>query len=213
VQGIDVGCTICGIEHAGDTMLRNYLYIDERKLDSFAEQIRDRKKETVKRGKKLNLSITGLGVELSEEDAWRELSTHEKIENLLRFRTEENLVETARPQQMMPEEEVGIPRGRKFVLETMLARKVIIPEPRLVNTPGIKHLAVWISDPDPATFSSRDEVWEPKGTFVYLTEVWLDETAGAIYSGCSALQVIANAAQGRALHLPDPREPLWAKKP
>jgi hypothetical protein len=42
-------------------MLRNYFYIDERKLDSFAEQIRGRQKETVKPGKKLNLSITGLG--------------------------------------------------------------------------------------------------------------------------------------------------------
>jgi hypothetical protein len=195
----------------GGTILRNYIYIDEHRLDSFAEQIRTMKRETVKRGKKVNLSITGLGVELSEEDVWRELSSHEKIENLLRVLTEANLMDTARPQQRMPEEEIGIPKGRQFVLETMLARKVIIPEPHLANTPGIKHLAVWISDPDPTIFSQGAHEWENKGTFVYLTEVWLDDKAGYIYSGCSALQAIANAAQGKAMHLPNHREPLGRK--
>ena len=189
-------------------MLRSYIYIDENLLDSFAQQLRTAKRETVKRGKKVNLSITGLGVELSEEDSWRELSTHEKIENLLCILTKENLMDTARPQQRTAEEELGIPKGRKFVLETMIARKVVIPEPRLAKTPGIKHLAVWVSDPDPTVFSQEDPEWEKKGTFVYLTEVWLDDTAGCIYSGCSALQAIANASQGRALNFPDHREPL-----
>jgi len=57
-------------------MLRNYLFIDERRLSSLAEQIRARTREATKRGKKLNLSITGLGIELSEEDTWRQLSIH-----------------------------------------------------------------------------------------------------------------------------------------
>jgi len=112
---------------------------------------------------------------------------------------------------MRPEEAVGIPKGRKFVLETMLARKVIIPETHLASTPGIKHLGVWISDPDPAIFSSRDDKFETIGTFVYLTEVWLDDEAGGIYSGCSALQAIANAVQGKALNVPNFREPLGRK--
>jgi hypothetical protein len=192
-------------------MLRNYLFIDERRLSSLAEQIRARTREATKRGKKLNLCITGLGIELSEEDTWRQLSTHEKIDSLLRYLKQENLIDMARPQQRTPEEELGVPKGRPFVLETMLARKVIIPEPQLTITPGIKHLAVWISDPDPAVYSKEDYDWEKKGTFVYLTEVWFDDTSGSIYSGCSALQVIANAVRGRDLHLPDPKESLGRK--
>jgi hypothetical protein len=192
-------------------MLRNYLFVDEHRLNSLAEQIRARTREATKRGKKINLSITGLGVELSEEDTWRQLSSHEKIDSLLGHLKQENLVDTARPQQRTAEEELGVPKGRPFVLETMLARKVIIPEPRLTITPGIKHLAVWISDPDPLLYAKEDNPWEKKGTFVYLTEVWFDDTAGSIYSGCSALQVIANAARGTALNLPDPKEPLGRK--
>ena len=89
----------------------------------------------------------------------------------------------------------------------MIARKLIIPEPQLIATPGIKHLAVWVSDPDPAVYAQQDLEWKPKGTFLYLTEVWLD-SGGSIYSGCSALQAIVNATQGKPLNTPNVREPL-----
>lgn len=186
-------------------MLRNYLFIDDRRLSSLAEQIRARIREAAKRGEKINLSITGLGVELSEEDTWRQLSTHEKIDSLLGYLKQENLIDMTRPQQRTPEEELGIPKGRPFVLETMLARKVIIPELQLTITPGIKHLAVWVSDPDPTVYSKEDCEWGKKGTFVYLTEIRFDDISGSIYSGCSALQVIANAVRGRASSLFSPK--------
>jgi|CZKJ01.1.fsa_nt_gi hypothetical protein len=178
-------------------MLRNYLYIDEAKLDSFAQQIRTTKKRTVKRQKKVNLSITGLGVELSEEDAWQELSTHEKVEVLLAHLETFHLVDFSRPLELLAEEGRA-PRGRPFILETMLARRVIIPDVHLHAAPGLKHLAVWVSDPDPSVYTNEEWTW--RGTFVYLTELWLDDGGSAFWSGCSALQAIVNAAQGEKVN-------------
>jgi len=149
-----------------------------------------------------------LGVELSEEDTWRELSAHEKIESLIEFLKKENALDTSRPLRAQGEEKFGVPSGRSFVLETMAASKVIIPEPHLSSFPGIKHLSVWVSDPDPTLFSREDNPWENKGTFVFLTEVWLDDKSGYIYSGCSALQAIANAVEGKPLNSPVRGEPL-----
>ena len=203
--------THCRVRHATlqvEDMLRNYIFIDEQRLDSFAQQIRTQKKERVKRRKKVNFSITGLGVELSEEDAWRELSAHEKIESLLDFLKKEDVLDTSRPVRAEGEQSLGVPSGRTFVLETMVARKVIIPEPHLSSFPGIKHLAVWVSDPDPTLFSREDNAWENKGTFVFLTEACLDDKAGYVYSGCSALQAIANAVEGNPLNGPVRGEPL-----
>jgi hypothetical protein len=73
---------------------------------------------------------------------------------------------------------------------------------------GIKHLAVWVSDPDPTLFSREDNAWENKGTFVFLTEACLDDKAGYVYSGCSALQAIANAVEGNPLNGPVRGEPF-----
>jgi len=186
-------------------MLRNYLYIDERKLDLLAQQIRTTKRETIKRQKKVSLSITGLGVELSEEDVWRELSTHEKIEALIAHLNVVDGLETARPDKVTAEEEgTGVPRGRPFVFETMLARRAIVPEAYLSAAPGVKHLAVWISDPDPTLYTNEDYIW--RGTFLYLTELWLDDSGPSFWSGCSALQSIVNACQGKALNNRDTGE-------
>jgi hypothetical protein len=132
----------CGGRHIGAYVmtLRDYLYIDESKLDLLAQQVRTTKKETVKRGKKISLSITGLGVELSEEDEWRELSTHEKIEALLAHLTVSDLLDTTRPLERHPKEDAGVRSGRPFVLETSLARRVIIPTARLTSAPLIIRL-------------------------------------------------------------------------
>lgn len=190
-------------------MLRDYLYIDEGKLDLLAQQIRTTKKQTAKRGKKISLSITGLGVELSEEDTWRELSTHEKIDALLAHLTISDLLDTTRPQELDPREDTGIPCGRPFVLETALARRVIISNARLTAAPGIKHLAVWVSDPDPSVYTQEDYVW--RGTFLYLTELWVDDTP-PFWSGCSALQAIVNATKGESLNTRNAAEPFGRRK-
>jgi len=171
-------------------VLRDYLFIDERRLNSFVEQIGGRK--PLKRSKRVGLSLTGPSVELAQEETEKGLSTHEKIETLIAYLEKERLLERERPQDM------SSPGKGRFVLETMTARKMIIPQVHLQAAPGIRHLAVWISEPDSSQFVDQEYIW--RGTFLYLTELWLDEGVyGTVYSGCSALQAIANAVAGRNL--------------
>lgn len=85
-------------------MLRNYIYIDQTKLDQFAEQVRTRKKQTLKQQKKVIFSITKLGVEFSEETGWEKLSNHEKIEGLVEYLRKNNLLSTARPMEQSESE-------------------------------------------------------------------------------------------------------------
>ena len=188
-------------------MLRNYIYIDNPRLDMFVEQIAASRPKDKKVKKTVGLSLTGPKVEASEESTERSLTTHEKIELLTKYLRENLLLDTSRPKG-------GENRGElRFILETMDARKIIVPEAHLKSLPGVKHFAVWISDPDPQDYNPviRNNVdvnsrfrepsdYHVRGTFVYLTEAWLDNDAyGRVYSGCSALQAIANALDGRPL--------------
>ena len=43
---------------------------------------------------------------------------------------------------------------------------------------------------------------------MYLTELWLDDSTSFFWSGCSALQAIVNAVQGKALGTRDALEPF-----
>jgi hypothetical protein len=80
----------------------------------------------------------------------------------------------------------------------MLARKAIVPSSYLSEMSGIKSLAVWVSDPDPTIYSNEEWVW--RGTFLYLTELWLDDAGyGTVWSGCSALQAVENGVEGKEL--------------
>jgi hypothetical protein len=189
-------------------MLRNYIYIDSARLDMFVEQIASSRPKDKKIKKTVGLSLTGPKVEASEETAERSLTIHEKIELLIKYLGENDLLDTSRPKGT--NENVG---KQRFVFETMDARKIIVPEEHLKHLPGVKHFAIWISDPDPQDYvpmirnnvDADSRFREPsdyylRGTFVYLTEAWLDNDAyGTTYSGCSALQAIANAIDGKPL--------------
>jgi hypothetical protein len=171
--------------------LREYLFIDEKRLDLFIDQLETPMLSPTKRTKKVGLSLAGPNIEISEENNRGKLNVHEKIEHLVRALRNRGLLRDKRPQD-------DHSRAGTFVLETMRARKVVIPNAHLKATPGIKHLAVWISDPDPSVFSSEPWVW--RGSFLYLTELWLDsQDEGQMWSGRSALQAIANLADGREL--------------
>ncbi len=88
----------------------------------------------------------------------------------------------------------------------MQARRIIIPTEHLKAASGVKHLAVWVSDPDPTVYKHEDWVW--LGTFVYLTEMWLDDSTSFFWSGCSALQVVVNAVEGKPLGTRNGLEPF-----
>ena len=76
--------------------------------------------------------------------------------------------------------------------------------------PGVKELAVWTSDPDPKVIASpRESPYDFRGTFLYLiTPIYDEADVGTFYSGCSALQAIANLVCGRSFIATDRDEPL-----
>lgn len=86
---------------------------------------------------------------------------------------------------------------RPFTEESIVARKVILPSHATKAVQGLNSLAVWIADPNPADLYTGSEQWTFRGTFLYLIEAYWDNGAlQTVYSGCSALQAIANIALG-----------------
>lgn len=87
-----------------------------------------------------------------------------------------------------------------FILEQTTARKIILPSDYLEKMVGLRDLAVWIADPQPVASSEMKHDWDFCGTFLYLVEVYFDDEGfNTVYSGCSALQMIYNAATGEPL--------------
>jgi len=103
---------------------------------------------------------------------------------------------------------------KPFVLETVKATKVFFPSGRLREAlPSLRELVVWISDPSPRFLQlSGDRTWKFDGAFLYLIgSFWDDHGPGTLYSGCSALQVIANVIHGEPPGKTDWSEPLGRK--
>ena len=87
------------------------------------------------------------------------------------------------------------PKSCRFVQETMVADKVVLPVPENCPVRGLSSIAVWISDPDPSVYTQEEFDW--RGTFLYLTEVHWDRVGfSTAYSGVSALQALINQITG-----------------
>ena len=170
--------------------MRRYIHVDHAELRSLYEQIEGRQ-SAKKRRKSVGLSIAGPRVDVTEED--RDASAHEMIGALVEALRARQRLATERPRNVPWE----FPQN--FVLETFDAIKVVLPrkvvEPATDVATG---LVVWIADPVDGAGESRDP-YMPGGTFLYLTEARLDGGDGrqTTFSGCSALQAVANAAQGK----------------
>jgi hypothetical protein len=82
-----------------------------------------------------------------------------------------------------------------FFLEETLATPITIPKSQLPPELGLAAIKIWISDPNPTDFNGPE--WSFSGSFLYLTELIFDNIVyQSVYSGCSALRFIANAATG-----------------
>ena len=179
--------------------LRDYSFVDTKVLDSYVEQFSTLEVEVRSRAAKVALSITGPSADYTTSFRVRPKTTTEKINELVEHLSEQKLVGRTRPKLMS-----GYQAGRKemppFFLEKTTARKVILPTKLLEVTPGIRQLAVWISDPNPKLLVPQDAGWDFPGSFLYLTEAHLDGGVfQTVFSGCSALQAIANATDNRPL--------------
>ncbi len=194
--------------------LVEYLFVDQKRLEMYAEQMLDilpRGTSTTISGT-VGLSSTGPSLNLERKVAERAPSVHEKIVGLRQMLTESGNLGTKRPPRLL---ERGRALETPFILETTIARKVILPRSLLSGLPSLNELAVWVADPDPTDFTTVNESWDcSEGTFLLLTELHLDDVKfHTTYSGCSALQAVVNVATGKPFLSTAEYEPLgrWNK--
>jgi hypothetical protein len=179
--------------------LRDYKYVDVTTLDGYLEQFSTTEVELQSRSSKLGVSLTGPSADYTTTSRYRPKTTPEKIKELVEYLRLNNLLGRTRP-KLMSDYERGLKKMPPFILEKTTARKVILPAHLLDSISGIKQLAVWISDPDPKIIVPEQTGYDFPGSFLYLTEMRLDNGAfQTTFSGCSALQSIANAAENRRL--------------
>lgn len=118
---------------------------------------------------------------------------HSDLERMVTALDKAGVLARSRPQN------IDEYRERPFVLEKMKATKVYFPPGFLKQAvPSLKELVVWVSEPDSeALHTPLARGWNFDGTFLYVIgSFWEDQGPGTFFSGCSALQVIANVIGG-----------------
>lgn len=115
-----------------------------------------------------------------------------QIRMAIEYLNQKELLLRRRPRAMLDVRENDF-RGRHFVLETMKARKIIFPKQATQCVPGLRDLAVWISDPLAEDMERNRDRWDYGGMFLYLTEAhWENGELETVWSGCSAFHAIMN---------------------
>jgi hypothetical protein len=182
--------------------LREYLYVDHERVRMYFDQIEAgfvrRPRPSDVRRVRSPAPFVGTRPEIS-------LSLHHQLETVC---THLRLAgDVAQLREALAYDGSGS-RVTLFVEETMVARKVIVPRKHLELVPGLRSIAVWISDPDPSHLSTVP--FGSRATFVYLVESFWDAgELATVWSGCSALQAIANVVSGvPGMFLPLIGEPL-----
>ncbi|MBW4484762.1 MAG: hypothetical protein KME14_19675 [Tildeniella torsiva UHER 1998/13D] len=177
--------------------LTDYLFIDEAMLRRYTDQISNRFIEEENHSWSMSASLTGPKLESSRNKQRRELNTYERIALLQTHLEDTDDLSTERPRSLKELRGTSFPPPR-FIRETTDAIKVIVPTSHLTSVEGLSSFAVWISDPDKDLYSNVE--WNWIGTFLYLTEVhWDNLEFDTVFSGCSALRMIVNAAIGSDL--------------
>lgn len=188
--------------------LKDYLYVDQHRIQALTDQLRERFTEEENHKWSLTASLTGPRLQSGRSRTRRELNLHERIEILTQHLEESGDLRRGRPQSITDVGGPGAPYGPRYVFEHTDAAKLIVPTQALTPVRGLSSLAVWISDPD---FTLRPaNQWDYVGTFLYLVEAhWDTSPFHTTYSGCSALQAIVNTIRGDPFlaHSPCPTGP------
>ncbi|MEH2501698.1 hypothetical protein V1290_000509 [Bradyrhizobium sp. AZCC 1578] len=184
--------------------LRNFIQIDEKQIDSILAQLSTSYSVIENLKAKFGFSYASATFEL-EANSRRDTSVVRKIARLERYLERNRLISTARPRRMPH----ALLNSSQYwwVKETFTARRVTIPASSILKTSGAEVLTVWVSDPKRAP-KPRHE-WDFTGSFLFLPTMHYDEgKTSTVWSGCSALRFIANAALGQPLTATDPNESL-----
>jgi len=174
--------------------MKNYIYINENLIESSYNQLPPKARTEINSKGKLSIENFSPKFELEIERIRAQPSAEEKIEAIEKHYRKNNKIHHERPIDKNDKHE------NNFFLESTTAKKYHIPITKNFPFPDLKGISVWISDPDPSTFSEKS--YEYRGTFLYLIETLYEDTRNTYcttISGCSALQAIVNMATGKKL--------------
>ncbi|MEA2664866.1 MAG: hypothetical protein QOI11_1810 [Candidatus Eremiobacteraeota bacterium] len=175
-----------------------YLFIDHNRLRSLAEQFGVHRATDAASSIEATLGILNLGISSKPVRGFRDSSPHEMIEGVIRALRSMGKLESERPRH---DSMTGM--ASYYVLEEMVAKRVILPLSKSSSMPGLPDRFVWVSDPPRAPVADNAGInWEPQDTFVYLAESRCDDmgTQQVPLSAFSALNLIVrNIAQPLAL--------------
>lgn len=146
-----------------------------------------------KLAKKFTYGATGTGptASVTLERSTVDASYNQKTNWLITQFENKGLLTKRRPTEMLRHDSQTI-----LVRERCMARCFTISKSFLPPDMQMAALRVWMSEPDPADFT--DEEWKWRGSYLFLTEIHLDnDSYHHIYSGCSALRMIANALSSK----------------
>lgn len=169
---------------------RDFAQLDMERIESLVAQLGGDHLAPQKVTRKIALSLAGPSVEFGSESGPND-SPPLKVERLIRLLQKAGLLSHHRPIVTS----TG-PDDPQFILEKMVATPVIMPVSGFPTNSGVRSFRIWVSDPDPLDHDGPE--WSFRGSFVILTELIFDDRAyTSVYSGCSALRFIVNAASNR----------------
>ncbi|WP_141591319.1 hypothetical protein [Myxococcus sp. AB056] len=167
--------------------MRDYLFVDQHRLDSFCCQIMEKKqgKVKVKGGLSFDVPLVGAKFDFALEPAEQKESLHGQIDFLVGELGRMRKLSRKRPARFPGDFETG-----EFVLEEFEACRFVFGKEFLKGVTGANEIAVWVSDPEYGEL--RSDGYDTGGCFLFLVEVWLDVPRGLKFmSGFSALRVLA----------------------
>lgn len=198
--------------HNEPNKLIEYLYVDEKRLNTYSEQI-----GTTSTGKKqgvikLGWSPTGPSIGGEGSLSQRDTNTHERIQKLLKFLEKKELLLSTRPANS---DESDLYRSN-FFLENAKATKLIFSKVESIKNYGFKELALWVINPvNKPTQRSRENIFKADGVFLYLIESYWekDDSYSGPVSGNSALNILLREMQEKfGLDLNKIKEQLYSRE-
>ncbi len=172
--------------------LSEYLYVDEKRLNTYIEQIRSPITFDKIPQWSVELSITGPKAGGAQAKHIRPLTTHEKLDILVDYLRTKHELSEQRPKW----------RGDSvFYLETCEAVRVVIPFSALLPSDNSSDVALWIS---PANWLETQSRYAPHGSLVLIEDYnQNNDTPWNKWSGYSALMLFAADLQSRSRIISD----------
>jgi hypothetical protein len=172
--------------------LDTFLYLDNRQMKMYLDQLPESIQKHIKAKFTFGLSLAGPKLDATVEKEKKALNLYEQLVTLEEIFKINKSVTTRRPKSM----KAATDKPYTFVHETTTATKLIFPKNKIEQLNGIKHLAIWISEPNPKHLGDENK-WEYTGTFLYLLESIGDYGEyQSVISGVSALLVLCNIVLG-----------------